>query len=68
MFDRDTNQIGFKPASKNDDYSYPLQEANGAYKATAIAFLKRSGIDYSNGSKNYPAKWNEELGILTVQL
>ena len=68
MFDRDTNQIGLKSAQKEDQGAYMVREQKGNGQVSALAFLKHYEIPFKEASKNYSARWNEELGMLVIQL
>jgi len=68
MFDKDAKSIGFKPARKSKKEAYTLRVVKGIGQVSGNAFLRSYGIPFGESSKKYPAKWNEELGLLVIKL
>ncbi len=68
MYDPETNRIGFKPANPNEQGVYKLRGKRGAVQVSGVAFLKTYNIPYKERARSYPAQWNEELGMLVIQL
>ena len=68
LFDRDTNRIAFKPCAKDAEGAYMLRETKGVGAVSGIPFLKFCGLATPKETRSYPVMWDENNGMLLLQL
>lgn len=64
------NQIGIEPKETTEDTAVDLRRVNpeaDTFILSAKSFLDAMNISYSETTK-YPAEWNEERGMIIVEL
>lgn len=67
FWDEEELRVGVKPASKQDQFSYPLHYSARGNVATisAISFLRYIGWDMDSGdTKHFDVEWNEKEKLL----
>lgn len=74
LWDADNRRFAIRPIFKRDPRAYPIRfgkiGSQGNQEVATInakSFLDDIGVDYSE-TRQYPAQWNEQEGILEVPL
>ena len=71
LFNAETNCIGLKLYTENDDNAYKIRKAkiknSFAYSVSAAAFLKFYGVDFSE-TKRYRPIWIEKKEMIKINL
>ena len=67
-YDSETKMVGIKPVNALAPNTYALRNTkSGGKQISGKAFLSYYGIPHKE-SRNYPAKWNEDLKHIEFQL
>jgi hypothetical protein len=71
LWDEENRRFAIRPIFKKDSRAYPMRPASGKSTAGATinakSFLDTIGVDISE-TKQYPAAWNDQEGLLEVEI
>lgn len=69
MWDPVGRKVALKPSNKKDGRAYELHAHHrGGAGFSAVTFLEHIGFDMKSGSRQCPAEWNDDQGILEVNV
>lgn len=68
LYDRDTNRMAFKPCKSTEEGAYPLRPKDTCCQVSSQSFVRFYGIRFGKKSTTYPAEWDDESGMLIVDL
>ena len=66
LFNRDTQRIAFKPCTQETQGAYIVRKNNGVGQISGMSFLKTYGVAYSEATRSYPATWQDNLLIISL--
>ena len=66
MFDKETNRIAFKPCTQETPGAYALRHVKSMGQVSGNAFLNHHKIPYSEATRSFPATWQDDLLIISL--
>jgi len=66
LFDKETNRIAFKPCTPETAGAYIIRGVKGAGQISGMAFLKNYAISYGTETRSYPAVWQDNMLIISL--
>ncbi len=61
-----TGCSAFKPCTPETQGAYMVRENNGAGQISGTSFLKTYGVAYSAATRSFPAIWQDNLLIISL--